>query len=78
MFTFVSTWLNRDIRFFLLFIYLNEPLYMVYKVHHISFYIVNEHNVFDIHVNMVDNSQHKVLCKPEYNKEKMSYPNKFP
>ncbi len=42
---------------------------MVYIIHHISFYIVNEYNVFDIHVNMVDNSKHKVLCKPEYNKE---------
>ncbi len=36
-------------------VYIYQPLYMVYIIHHISFCIENEHNVFDSSVNMVDN-----------------------
>lgn len=52
------------------YIYIFKPLCMVYIILHIVFYIENEHTVFDTIVNMVDNSKHKVIYKPKYNKLK--------
>ncbi len=51
------------------FYFLYKPLCMVCIIHHISFCIENEYNVFDIHANRVDNLKHTVLYKPRHKKK---------